>query len=249
MTVITLKEATINRLAAEIFVESSARAITARGRFMVALSGGNTPKSAYTILADQFSSSVRWDLAHIFFSDERCVPPDHPDSNFGMAYRTLLSKIPISHANIHRMKGEKEPMAAADDYALELKDIFRLSPGKTPQFDLIYLGMGEDGHIASIFPGSELITFSRGPVAAPYIPKLEEYRLTLTPPVINHARHLVFLVIGSSKAEALREVLEGDYDSEHCPAQLVRNAEGEVTWLVDLAAASLLTHTPIRKVR
>jgi 6-phosphogluconolactonase len=226
--------ASLARAAAEHFVTLATQAMTARGRFVVALSGGSTPRAAYTLLAsDEFVARVDWPRVHVFWGDERCVPPDHAESNYRMARETLLDKIPIPAENIHRIQGELPPDQAATAYQAELEAVL----GAGGRFDLILLGMGEDGHTASLFPGTTALHEQTRWVVAHYVDKLSAWRVTLTPVAINAAAHVTFLVSGAGKAERLREVLDGPHQPDVLPAQIVRPTDGRLLWLADAAAA------------
>ena len=227
------------RQAAEQFVALAQEAIARSGRFAAALSGGSTPKALYSLLASrEFQPRVEWPRVHLFWSDERCVPPDHPDSNFRMVRQTLLAGIQIPETNIHRMIGEKEPAEAAALYEAELKVFFGAEGGHWPRFDLIFLGVGEDGHTASLFPGSKAENETERLVAAVYVERLQSYRLTLTLPVINAAAQVAFLVSGESKAKIVHEILAAPGGSRDYPASKVTPADGKVTWFVTLDAAT-----------
>ncbi len=206
-------------------------AITAQGRFTVALSGGSTPKPLYEQLVTQ---PIEWEHIQVFWGDERCVPPDHPESNYGLAQRALLSHVDIPAQNVHRLQGETDPVQAAQQYEGEMRAIF----GGLPRFDLILLGMGSDGHTASLFPGTAALHEQRRWVMAQYVEKLQTMRLTLTPLVINHAANVIFLIAGSDKRAALQSVWHGAHDPDHFPAQIVAPIAGRVIWLVDQAAQS-----------
>jgi 6-phosphogluconolactonase len=222
--------------AARDFATKAEAAIGERDRFSVALAGGSTPKATYEVLTRDYADELDWSKVHVFFGDERTVPADHEDSNYRMAQRTLLSRVPVG--SVHRMRGELPPTEAAAAYEEELRGFFGTSD-EPPSLDLILLGIGEDGHTASLFPEtSALEVHDRWVVANPVL-KLETTRLTLTVPVINSARAVNFLVAGESKAEALKQILEGDADPHECPAKLVRPPGGPV-WMVDRAAAKLL---------
>lgn len=230
------------RRAAEHFVARAGDAIARSGRFAVALSGGATPKALYTLLAlPDYRDRVDWSRVHLFWSDERCVPPDHPDSNFRMVRETLLAKIQIPNKNIYRMLGEREPGEAAAAYAAELKDFFGVEPSGWPRLDLIFLGLGEDGHTASLFPGTDAANETEHLVAVAYVERLQSYRLTLTLPVINATAQVVFLVSGESKAAIVSEVLGSDGASRRYPAATVRPSDGKLTWLI---AADAAKHLP-----
>ena len=200
----------------------------------VALAGGSTPRAAYALLA---AEEVDWSRVHVFWGDERCVPPDHPDSNYRLAREALLDHVSLPAGNVHRMRGEMEPEAAAQAYAAELRAFFGT---QWPSFDLVLLGMGNDGHIASLFPGSAALRETARPVVAVTAEYQDRpaHRVTLTLPAINAARQVLFLVTGAAKAETLWAVLEGP--AERFPAQLIRPTSGQLTWLVDTAAASRL---------
>lgn len=241
------------RAAAEHFISQAAQAVAARGRFTVALSGGSTPQPTYRLLASpEFAPRVDWPRVHVFWGDERCVPPDHPDSNYRMAREVLLDHIPLPGSNVHRMRGELEPQQAASAYERALRSFFaghptrpfpRGSGRREPRpyrFDLILLGMGNDGHTASLFPGTAALHERSRWVIAHYVHKLSAWRVTLTPVVINAAAQVTFLVSGADKAERLQEVLAGPYQPDLLPAQIVRPTDGSLLWLVDAAAAARL---------
>jgi 6-phosphogluconolactonase len=226
----------LSKVAAEIFVENARQAIEARGRFLVVLSGGNTPMSLYRLLVHQ---PVDWTHVHIFWGDERCVPVDDPGNSCGQARDALLRHVPIPQANVHRVRSELGPVSAAKEYELELQR-FADPPLDWPRFDLVLLGMGDDGHTASLFPGSPVdVTEPVVAVTAHYQDRPAN-RVSLTPPVFNSARHIIFLVSGQSKSETLASVLKGGYHPLQLPAQRIQPTDGEVTWLVDAAAASKL---------
>jgi 6-phosphogluconolactonase len=225
----------LSEAAAYVFVEEARRSIVETGRFTVALAGGSTPKRAYEILATEYGGpeDLDWSRVHAFFGDERTVPPDHGDSNYRMAREALLSRVPVG--SVHRMRGELDPREAATLYERELVTFF----GGPPVLDLVLLGIGEDGHTASLFPRTPALdTRDRWAVANP-VGKLGTTRLTLTVPAINAARIVAFLVAGEGKAEALREILEGNADPRDYPAKLIQPSPGPV-WMVDEAAAHLL---------
>jgi 6-phosphogluconolactonase len=217
------------RTAAEHFVTQAARAIAARARFFVALAGGSTPRATYELLAtDEFVTRVAWPRVHVFWGDERCVPPTHADSNYRMAREALLDHVPIPVDNVHRIAGELDPAQAAVSYEAEL----RATLGAGRRFDLILLGMGSDGHTASLFPGTAALDEQERWVVENYVGQLNEWRVTLTLTAINRARQVTFLVSGPSKAEALVRIRAG----ESLPAGLVQPLEGKLTWLVDREA-------------
>ncbi len=220
--------------AARDFAEKASAAISTRGRFAAALAGGSTPKATYEILARDYADEVDWRNVHVFMGDERTVPPGHEDSNFRMAKEALLAHVPVG--SVHRMRGETEPDESAMEYGEELRDFF----GGSPRFDLIHLGIGEDGHTASLFPRTPALDATDRLVVANPVEKLDTVRLTLTAPVINDARSVVFLVAGEGKAEALAEILEGGADPRDCPSKLIRPGDGGSEWMVDRASAGLI---------
>jgi 6-phosphogluconolactonase len=218
-----------------------ALAVTDAGdAFNVALSGGSTPDRLLRLLADEpYSTRISWTDVHLFWGDERAVPPDDPDSNFGAARDALITKVGIPAGNVHRIKGETEPQDAAAEYEMDLRRHFALDEGRLPRFDLVFLGMGADGHTASLFPGTDALAETRRLVTANWVAVLESHRITLTCPVFNHAACIMFLVAGAEKAETLRLVLEGPQGKY--PAQLIRPASGELLWYVDRAAGTALS--------
>jgi 6-phosphogluconolactonase len=225
------------------FVRLAKEAVQAGERFTVALSGGATPRTLYRLLAGApWRGQVPWDKVHFFWGDERCVPPDHPASNYRLAHESLLSKVPLPAENVHRLPGEEaDPQVGAARYADELRRFFDLTAGTWPRFDLVLLGMGGDGHTASLFPGTAAIGNRTDLVVAHYVEKLQTHRLTLTPPVLNNAANIFFLVSGPDKAKTLQEVLEGEFRPSQLPAQSVRPTDGKLLWFVDRAAASHLS--------
>jgi len=229
----------LGRRAAEFFADAAEAAVRRAGTFFVALSGGSTPELMYQVLAGpEFRNRVRWAAGEYFWSDERCVPREHPESNYGLAERVLLSKVPISRERIHRMRGELEPERAAADYEQELRRAFAVAAPAVPHFDLLLLGLGDDGHTASLFPGSPALDEAMRLVTANYVKKLDARRLTLTYPVINAARNVLFLVSGEKKAPALRQVIRGG--GAPVPAERVYPKDGRLIWFVDEAAAARL---------
>ena len=238
--------AQICRTAAGEIVHRVDQTATAAKPFTMALSGGSTPMGLHTLLVSDPAVRDRlpWHHLHFFWGDERHVPPDHPQSNYRMAYETLLSLAPVPAENIHRVPAEEPDAAlAAKKYEQELQAFFGLEAGQLPRFDCILLGMGPDGHTASLFPGTEALHETNRLVAANWVEKYKTYRITLTVPVLNHADLVVFLVSGAEKAEALREVLQGDYRPNRFPAQLIRPGPGKLLWIVDKASARLLTNS------
>jgi 6-phosphogluconolactonase len=227
--------------AATEFLERANRAVRTTGRFTVALSGGNTPRLFFRALARHAAPTFPWVRVHLFWGDERTVPPHHPESNFNTAREELLAKIKIPPANIHRMRGEEpDPARAAIAYEEELRHLFELPVGAVPRFDLIFLGMGSDGHTASLFPESEAVGETKRLVVANQVGQLGTTRLTLTLPVLNNAACVIFLVAGPTKAATLQQVLEGTFRPSSLPAQAIRPPAGEVIWLVDAAAGAAL---------
>ena len=230
----------VAQAAARQFVELATHAATNQGRFAVALAGGNTPRCMYELLAgDQFLTRVDWAAVHLFFGDERCVPRDHPDSNYRMVFEALISRVNIPASNVHPLNGEGEPVTNANLYETELREIF--FEAGAPAFDLVLLGLGEDGHTASLFPHTQALAVTDKWVVANWVEKLASYRITLTPPAINGAAEVIFLVAGANKAAAVKAVLEGPLQPENMPAQLVRPEAGILTWLLDSPAASKLS--------
>jgi 6-phosphogluconolactonase len=228
--------------AARQIVERCQAAIDARGSFSIALSGGSTPRDLHRRLASPpLARQVDWAHVHVWFGDERCVPPDDPQSNYRMADETLLSKVPIPSEQVHRMRGEQAPEQAAANYARELREFFKDEP---PRLDVILLGMGDNGHTASLFPGLKAVHEQQRWAMAEYVAEVGMWRITLTPVVLNLGREVVFLVAGSGKASMLRQVLEGSFNPDEHPAQIVRPNPGDVLWLVDAAAAADLSPAP-----
>lgn len=234
---------TLSRVAADHFVAAASAAVATRGAFAVALSGGSTPRRLYTLLASpSWKDQVAWACTHVFWGDERCVPPDHPESNYRLARELLLDHVPLPAANVHRPRAELDDReSAAAEYEAEITQSVPPNSDGKPRFDLMLLGVGSDGHTASLLPGSTLLREGARLVVVSDLKREGTTRLTVTPCVLNNAARLAFLVAGEDKAPALREVLEGEDDVEHYPAQIVRKAQGEVFWLVDREAASLLS--------
>ena len=232
--------------AAQYFTEMAGEAVADRGRARIAISGGSTPKAVFELLADPaqpWLARMPWNSLDLYWVDERCVPPSHQDSNYRMTREALLDQVPLRSRQIHRIKGELEPEAAADRYESELKDSFRLKGAQTPRFDLIALGMGSDGHTASLFPHTAALNEMTRLVAANRVPQLDTWRITLTWPVINHASSVFFLVEGADKAQILKEVLIGPRDQERLPSQLIWPVSGILTFILDKAAAAFLPAT------
>jgi 6-phosphogluconolactonase len=230
------------QVAADEVIRSAQESIAERERFTIALAGGSTPKGLYNLIAVNASTSLPWARTFFFFGDERHVRPDSPDSNFRMANESLFSKAPIPAANIFRVPAEDpNASAVAQAYEKTLRTFFAIQPGEFPRFDMILLGIGPDGHTASLFPETAALQEKSQVVVANWVPKLATYRITLTLPVINVARRVVFLVSGIDKAPALHEILEGKEPGEKYPSKLVCPDNGELIWLVDRAAASELS--------
>jgi 6-phosphogluconolactonase len=230
--------AAVASAAADSFVQSAEAAIADHGEFNVCLSGGSTPKLMYELLAaSPRVDQVAGHKVRFYFGDERCVPPDHPDSNYGLAKRMLLEHVRHCVNCVYRMEGERDPHEAAKDYGRLLVEKFG---NDWPRFDLVFLGMGDDGHTASLFPGTAALNEMKHRCVANFVPKLDAWRLTLTYPVFNAAAQVAFLITGASKAGTLRAVLEGPFDPQRLPSQGVRPTDGKLIYLVDEAAAAQL---------
>lgn len=224
--------------AAGLFAAEARKAVQARGRFIVALAGGNTPKRTYELLAQEpFREQMPWQKTHVFWADERCVPADDPRNNARMACKALLDHVPVPFEQVHPMVCDRSPNEAADGYEALLRDFF--TAGRS-RFDLVLLGLGENGHTASLFPGTSALDEQQRWVADVYLPEEGLHRLTLTAAAINQAALVVFLVSGNAKAPILRKVLEDALGPEGIPARLIKPAHGELLWLVDRDAARLL---------
>jgi len=209
------------------------------GRFSVALSGGETPRRTYELLATpQYRDHIHWQEVHVFWSDERCVPEDDPRSNYRMTRQALLDHVPIPPENIHPIRCDQSPQHAAAQYEKELKDFFSI---QNPNFHLVLLGLGENGHTASLFPHTTVLNEQEKSVSEVFVEELGMYRVTFTAPFINQAEQVVFLVSGAEKAKVLESVLEGAYQPHELPAQLIRPKGNHPTWLVDKAASHKLT--------
>ncbi len=228
---------TISQQAAAYIARIARESIVTRGRFTIALSGGNTPGKLYGLLASEpYNSQIDWELVDIFWSDERCVPPDDPESNYFMAHEVLLSRISIPVAQVHRMPADQFNRDAASlTYTWEMQRVF--STNGIPDFDLLQLGMGPEGHTASLFPHQPSLYERERLVMPVTVPKPPPDRLTFTPPILNAARNVLFLATGADKADALHAVIEGPFNPDEYPAQIVRPPNGEVTWMVDSAIA------------
>ena len=235
--------AAVSRTAAEIMVNLALKKLTSKESFAVALSGGSTPKKMFAMLANDAALRNRmpWCRVHFFWGDERHVPPDHTDSNFRMTNEVMLSRVPVPPENIHRIRAENPDAGkAAEDYEQELREFFMLGPEQLPPFDCVFLGMGTDGHTASLFPGTKALQERKRLVVPNWVDKFQSYRITLTPPVLNNADLVIFLVSGEEKAQPLRTVLEGQKQPDRLPSQLIEPTHGKLLWLVDRAAAGLL---------
>ena len=233
----------IAKRAAELFLESAKSAVSARGVFNVALSGGSTPKALNILLATEpFRSQVPWDKLRIFFGDERHAGPADPDSNFRMTSETLLSKVPVRPEQVHRIMGEyPDAEKAALEYQTVLSERFQLSASQAPRFDLMFLGMGDEGHTLSLFPGTKALHDNGRIVMSNWIGKLYTERITCTAPVPNNSALVVFMIAGAPKALALTAVLEGPHEPEQLPSQLINPTDGKLLWLLDTASASMLS--------
>lgn len=229
----------LSKAAAEMFVKTAREAVQERGKFTVALTGGSSPAHMYQLLAQKpYNELVPWDQTYVFWGDERWIPLSDNRSNARMAFETFLHKAPIPPEQTFQMWGEQEPEA----YAAHYEKLIRKHVGQeNPRFDLILLGMGEDGHTASLFPGTEVLKEKEKLVEAYYLESQDMYRITLTAPCINQARKIAFLTFGEKKADALYEVLEGDRNPEKYPSQLIQPQQGETIWFVDEAAAQRLS--------
>lgn len=233
------------RTAGEFFANQSQEAIAQRGYFTVALAGGQTPGTLYSLLTSEaFTARIDWDKVHLFWGDERCVPPEHVESNYSMARHYLLNYAPIPEENIHRIQGELEPQEAARSYEKMLRDFFKDSgqdpDAPQPRFDLVLLGMGDDGHTASLFPYSDALKVQDRWVTAHFVESVRAWRVTLTASAINAAANIMFLVLGASKAENAQAVLQGAPDPQRLPSQMIQPIDGQLIWLLDDAAAALL---------
>ncbi len=234
--------AALSDAAANYIARIGAQSQTHHGHFSIALSGGKTPRLTYEALAAaDYGREVDWTKTHFFWGDERCVPMTHPDSNVHMAKQALLNFLPTPIPNIHRIQGESEPAQAAENYDALLRDFFtRRLNQKQARFDLVILGLGADAHTASLFPNSPALRESERWAVAQYVEKLESWRVTLTPVALNAARHVLFIVTGEDKAEALHHVLKEERRPSLYPAQIIQPHDGDVMWMIDQAAARLL---------
>jgi 6-phosphogluconolactonase len=236
--------AAIARRAAQEFVQAAASAVREKGSFNVTLAGGSTPKALYSLLVDDptLRSQVPWDKIHLFFGDERHVPPDHLDSNFRMATEAMISKAPLKPEQVTRIKGEyPDAEQAALEYEKALREYFRLKDGEYPRFDLVLAGMGNEGHTLSLFPGTKALHADGRVTVRNWVGKLYTERITLTAPAASNAEQVIFMVTGADKAPALKAVLEGPFEPEQLPAQLIQPKNGKLLWLVDTAAGAMLS--------
>jgi 6-phosphogluconolactonase len=234
----------IARRAAQDFVQSATQAVSEKGSFTVALSGGSTPKALYSLLAGDAAlrSQLPWDKMYLYFGDERSVGPDHSDSNFRMATETMLSKVPLKPEQVFRIKGEyKDTDKAAQEYEQVLRTSFKIAEGQFPRFDLVFLGIGSEGHTASLFPGTKALHETKRLVVRNWVGKLYTNRITLTAPAINNAARVVLMVTGADKALALKGILEGPYEPDQLPAQIIQPPNGKLLWLVDTVAGGMLS--------
>lgn len=234
----------LSHAAAERFLACAKKAVEERGRFSVALSGGSTPRDFYALLANPdapYRGQLAWDKIHFFWGDERHVPPDHAESNYRMANEAMLSTVPVPAANVHRIQAEMpDPAAAAEAYETELRRFFQPPAGEWPSFDLALMGLGPDGHTASLFPQTAALHEKQRWVVGNWVQKLHKHRITLTVPVLCHARVVLFLAAGGEKAIALRDVFHGPYHPDQWPAQVFRHSCGHVEWIIDQLAARQL---------
>jgi 6-phosphogluconolactonase len=241
--------AAIAKRAAREFIQAAIAAVQRKGSFAVALAGGSTPRALYSLLATDAAlrSQVPWDKIHLFFGDERHVGPDDRDNNFRMATEAMISKAPLKPEQVTRIKGEyPDAEQAAREYEQALREYFKLKDGEYPRFDLVLAGMGNEGHTLSLFPGTKALHADRRIVVRNWIGKLYTERITLTGPAASNAAQVIFMVTGADKAPALKAVLEGPYEPEQLPAQLLQPKNGKLLWLVDSAAGGMLS-TGIRE--
>ena len=235
--------AAVARAAAQLFTNAVVNASTSRGLARIAISGGTTPKTMFELLAnpaEPFVKQVPWDKLDLYWVDERCVPPDNAESNYRMTREALLSKVPLPAERVHRVEGELDPEVAAARYESTIRNTFKLEGAETPTFDLVLLGMGDDGHTASLFPHTEALNDMSHIAIANHVPQKETWRITLTWPVINQGREVAFLIEGAGKAQVLHDVFLGPYQPETFPSQIIRPASGRLTLLLDAAAAAKL---------
>ena len=239
----------VYRAAADLFLRAALDAVDARGTFVVALAGGSTPRGLYALLAtdDDFRTLVPWNQGEFFWGDERHVPPDHPDSNYRMALEAMLSRVPVNPDRVHRVRAEHADAAfAASLYEAEVQRIVA-AEAAIPRFDLILLGLGGDGHTASLFPGTDALSERIRLVVATRVAKLDTQRITMTFPLLNAARLVILVAAGAEKANAVRDVLQPGPGAPELPAGQVRPADGRLVWVIDRAAAGLLGDTGDRR--
>ena len=235
----------LSRKATEIIVHYIKETLELRNLFTLVLSGGSTPRKTYELLAsdETLRAQIPWERIHFFWGDERHVSPDHLESNFRMANEVMLSRVPVPRKNIHRIKSEiPDARNAAAQYEKEIRTFFKLKRGQLPRFDCVLLGMGTDGHTASLFPKTEALNEESRLVVATCVEQFQTHRITLTLPVLNNADSIMFIVSGQEKAAIFKEVIEGKKKSALLPAQLIKPKHGNLLWLLDKAAASQLTH-------
>jgi 6-phosphogluconolactonase len=236
--------AAIAKRAAQEFVQAAQGAVRAKNSFNVALAGGSTPKALYGLLVNDSTlrSQVPWDKMHLFFGDERHVPPDHSESNFRMATEVMISKSPLKPEQVTRIKGEyPDTDQAALEYEKALREYFKLKDGEFPRFDLLLAGMGNEGHTLSLFPGTKALLADGRIAVRNWVGKLYTERITLTAPAASNAAEIIFMVTGADKALALKAVLEGPFEPDQLPAQLLQPKSGKLLWLVDVGAGGMLT--------
>lgn len=244
---ISSSPAAVAQAAAQLFTKSAINAVAARGLARIAISGGTTPKAMFALLADPaqpFLKQVPWDKLDLYWVDERCVPPGNSESNYRMTSEALLSKVPLAAEHVHRMEGELDPEVAAARYESTIRNTFKLEGAETPTFDLVLLGMGDDGHTASLFPHTEALNDLTHIAIANHVPQKNTWRITLTWPVINQGREVAFLIEGAGKAQVLCDVFTGPYQPDTLPSQIIRPASGRLTLLLDAAAASKMPIPP-----
>ena len=233
--------AAVAAAAAQLFADAIIKAVQSRGLARVAISGGTTPKAMFALLAGEpFIKQIPWDKLYLYWVDERCVPPDNAESNYRMTNEAMLSRVPLPATQIFRMEGELDPEVAAARYESTIRNAFRLEGAQTPTFDLILLGMGDDGHTASLFPHTEGLNDLTHIVIANHVPQKDTWRITLTSPVLNQGREVAFLIEGAAKAQVLHEVFLGPFQPDTYPSQIIRPANGRLTLLLDSAAAAKL---------
>ncbi|MBW2488031.1 MAG: 6-phosphogluconolactonase [Deltaproteobacteria bacterium] len=233
------------RAAAESLMHHIGKTLQTQDLYSIALSGGSTPRKLYALLADdtELDRQIPWERIHFFWGDERHVAPDHPDSNYRMAFEAMLSRAPIPETNIHRIHAENpDADTAAEQYAREIRRFFKIAGDEVPHFNCVLLGMGSDGHTASLFPDSPALSEKERLVVANRVEKSDSFRITLTLPVLNSADLVLFLVSGAEKADALKTVLEGAAAPARYPARLIQPSRGELIWFLDRSAARGLRH-------